>query len=63
MNIAYSIMAGQDVSAQQLKYLIWLLAVELKNFSPEEIVGLDEEECFNIDDLLDALDVQLGMVP
>lgn len=63
MNIAYRIMTGQPVSEQQLKYLVWLLAIELKNFSPEEIVGLDEEECFNIDDLLDALDLQLGMVP
>ena len=57
MNTAYKIMAGKDVSKDELKYLLFLTLAELSWSTSNEIVGLhDEEECFNMDDLLESLE-------
>lgn len=63
MNIAYKIMAGKEVSNKELKYLLWITLCDRQSHTTEEIVGIDEEEVFNVDDLLDQLDVDLGMLP
>jgi len=60
MNIAYKIMAGKDVSKDELKYLLFLTLSEYQHHTSNEIVGAeDEEECFNMDDMLDTLAYQL----
>ena len=57
MNIAYKVMTGKDVSKDELKYLLFLTLTELSWATSNEIVGLhDEEECFNMDDLLESLE-------
>tara|TARA_B100001094_G_C17792604_1_gene605092 strand:+ start:460 stop:645 length:186 start_codon:yes stop_codon:yes gene_type:complete len=60
MNTAYKIMTGKDVSKDELKYLLFLTLAELSWSTSNEIVGLhDEEECFNMDDLLESLEKKL----
>ena len=62
MNTAYKIMTGKDVSKDELKYLLFLTLSELSWSTSEETVGqFDEEECFNMDDMLECLCDQLQM--
>ncbi len=63
MNIAYKIMSGKDVTVDELKYLLWVTLCDRQSHTSEEIIGIDEDEVFNVDDLLDQLDVALGMLP
>lgn len=53
MNIAYKLMSGKSMEESELKYLLWMALCELERKTNEETVGeFDEEECFNIDDML-----------
>lgn len=61
MNIAYKLMANKLVQNSELKYLLWMALCELQQKTDEETVGaFDQEECFNIDDMLDYLGQELG---
>ena len=54
------IMTGKDVSKDELKYLLFLTLAELSWSTSSETDGLhDEEECFNMDDLLESLEKKL----
>ncbi len=60
MNIAYKLMTGKEVKNEEFKYLLWLTLLELQDCTTQDIVGgVDEEECFNINDMLDALNSDL----
>lgn len=63
MNIAYKIMSGKDVTVDEVKYLLWVVLCDRQSHTTEECVDIDENEVFNVDDLLDQLDVDLGMLP
>jgi len=63
MNIAYKIMSGKEVSNIELKYLLWVVLCERQGLTSEECIDIDENELFNVDDLLDQLDIDLGMLP
>ena len=61
MNIAYKIMSGKEVSNIELKYLLWLVLCERQSYCSEECFGeFDENEVFNVEDLLQKLDQELG---
>ena len=55
MNIAYKLMAGQDVSVEELKYLLWLSLTDRQRHTNEETLGADLAEVFNVEDLLKSL--------
>jgi hypothetical protein len=60
MNIAYKLMNNRAVTEEELKHLLFLTLSELSWSTSEEIVGkFDEEECFNMDDMLDFLDEEV----
>ena len=60
MNIAYKLMTGKEVKNEEFKYLLWLTLLELQDCTTQDIVGgVDEEECFNINDMLDTLNSDL----
>lgn len=63
MNIAYRIMSGKDVTVDEVKYLLWVTLCDRQRHTTEECIDIDEDEVFNVDDLLDQLDVDLGMLP
>jgi hypothetical protein len=61
MNIAYKIMTNKNVSDAEIKFLLWMILCELQLETNKETVGdIDNEECFNIDDMLDYLEGELS---
>ena len=60
-SIAQSIINGQEVTTQEVKYLLWLTLCQLQ--SSQDFVYDDDEDTFNIDDMLDQLDLDLGLLP
>jgi hypothetical protein len=59
MNIAYKLMAGQYVSVEELKYLLWLSLTDRQRYTNEETLGADLAEVFNVEDLLKSLEKEL----
>ncbi len=60
MTIAERLIQG-DVDSYDCRYLLWISLCKLQEFT--DSVDLDPEESFNIDEVLDSLDRQLGMLP
>ena len=60
-SIAKSIIQGSKVTTQEVKYLLWLTLCQLKN--SQDIVYDDDDDTFNIDEMLDQLDLDLGLLP
>ena len=60
-SIAQSIINGQEVTTKEVKYLLWLTLCQLQ--SSQDFVYDDDEDTFNIDDMLDQLDLDLGLLP
>lgn len=60
MKIAEKLMNGQ-ATPEEVKYLLWMTLLEVQ----DDTVGfdLDDDEEFNVEEMLDALDEQLGMTP
>ncbi len=65
MNMAYKLMCNRGITKDELKYLLFMSLSELSWATSEETVGkFDEQECFNIDDMLECLSDQLqGATP
>lgn len=62
MNIASKLsFHTEDVSAVEIKYLLWLSLIELAKHTGPQVQTIDEDESFNINELLDGLDVELGI--
>lgn len=60
-SIAQSIINGQEVTTQEVKYLLWLTLCQLQS---SHVYDLDDgDDTFNIDDMLDQLDLDLGLLP
>ena len=60
MNMAYKLMCNRNISKDELKYLLFMALSELAWATAEETVGqFDEQECFNMDDMLECLCDQL----
>ncbi len=60
-SIAQSIINGQEVTTKEVKYLLWLTLCQLQ--SSQDFIYDDDEDTFNIDDMLDQLDLDLGLLP
>ena len=60
-SIAQSIIQGSKVTTQEVKYLLWLTLCQLQN--SQDIVYDDDDDTFNIDEMLDQLDLDLGLLP
>ncbi len=60
-SIAQSIIQGSKVTTQEVKYLLWLTLCQLKN--SQDVVYDDDDETFSIDEMLDQLDLDLGLLP
>ena len=60
-SIAKSIIQGSKVTTQEVKYLLWLTLCQLQN--SQDIVYDDDDDTFNIDEMLDQLDLDLGLLP
>lgn len=61
MNIAEKLMNGVDISKDEIKMLLWNTLIQLSTY--EDNVDCVEEEAFNIHNMLEALDVELGALP
>ena len=58
MKIAEKLMNGIDIDKNEVKFLLWNTLIQLSAY--EDNVDCVEEEAFNIEQMLDALDVELG---
>lgn len=62
MNIAEKIIDNQNVSKDEIKYLLWLVLCEHQQYINGDVFpAVDDEECFNVNDMLDALEKQLNI--
>ena len=61
MNIAEKLINGVDISKEEVKFLLWNTLIQLSAY--EDNVDCVEEEAFDINVMLNALDVELGMLP
>jgi hypothetical protein len=53
-------MSGKKTELIEIKFLLWMVLYELHQKTSEETVATIEEECFNIDDMLDYLEGELS---
>ena len=58
MNIAEKLINGVDISKEEVKFLLWNTLIQLSAY--EDNVDCVEEEAFNVEQMLGALDVELG---
>ena len=61
MNIAEKLINGVDISKEEVKFLLWTTLIQLSTY--EDNVECVEKEAFDIHVMLNALDVELGMLP
>ena len=59
MKIADKLMNGIDIDKEELKFLLWNTLIQLSPY--DDNVDCVEEESFNVKQLLDSLDNQLGV--
>ena len=59
MNIADKLINDVEVSDDELKFLLWNSLIQLSAYSDD--VDTVEEESFNIEEMLEALDGELSM--
>ena len=58
MKIAQKLMNGVDIDKEEYKFLLWNTLIQLSAY--EDNVDCVEEEAFNVEQMLGALDVELG---
>tara|TARA_B100002019_G_C20920361_1_gene427249 strand:- start:377 stop:565 length:189 start_codon:yes stop_codon:yes gene_type:complete len=61
MKIAEKLMNGIDIDKNEVKFLLWNTLIQLSAY--EDSVDCVEEEAFDIQNVLGALDVDLGALP
>ena len=61
MKIAEKLMNGVDIDKEEYKFLLWNTLIQLSAY--EDNVDCVEEEAFNVEQMLGALDVELGVLP
>jgi len=61
MKIAEKLMNGIDIDKNEVKFLLWNTLIQLSAY--EDNVDCVEEEAFDIQNVLGALDVDLGALP
>ena len=61
MNIAEKLINGIDIDKNEVKFLLWNTLIQLSAY--EDSVDCVEEEAFDIQNVLGALDVDLGALP
>jgi len=61
MKIADKLMNGIDIDKNEVKFLLWNTLIQLSAY--EDSVDCVEEEAFNVEQMLGALDVELGVLP
>lgn len=59
MKIAEKLMNGVDIDKEEYKFLLWNTLIQLSAY--EDNVDCVEEEAFNVEQMLGALDVELGV--
>ncbi len=62
-SIINKVIARQEVTTLEVKYLLWLAYNQLLAVDQSELPILDEEEGFDFDQALDALDLDLDLLP
>lgn len=58
MNIAEKLMNGIDIDKEEYKFLLWNTLIQLSPY--DDNVDCVEEESFSVDQMLEALDQELG---
>tara|TARA_B100000073_G_scaffold315346_1_gene291178 strand:+ start:127 stop:315 length:189 start_codon:yes stop_codon:yes gene_type:complete len=58
MKIAEKLINGIDIDKNEIKFLLWNTLIQLSAY--EDDVDCVEEEAFNVEQMLDTLDVELG---
>ena len=61
MKIAERLINGVDISKDEITLLLWNTLIQLSAY--DDSVYCQEEESFDIQNMLGALDVELGMLP
>ena len=59
MKIAYKLINDVEVSKDEMKFLLWNTLIQLSPY--EDNVDCVEEESFNVEQMLNTLDEQLGV--
>jgi hypothetical protein len=59
MKIAERLMNDVDISKEELKFLLWNTLIQLSPY--DDNVDCVEEESFSVDQMLEALDQELGV--
>lgn len=59
MKIADKLINGVEVSKDEMKFLLWNTLIQLSPY--EDNVDCVEEESFNVEQMLNTLDEQLGV--
>ena len=62
-SIAKSIIQGSEVTSDEVKYLLWVTLCKLQEQGVDSVDGIDDTESYDIDDMLDQLDLDLGLLP
>lgn len=62
-SIMQRLIERQDVTTLEVKYLLWLAYNQLLAVDQSTLPILDEEEGFDFDMALDALDLDLDLLP
>jgi len=58
MKIAEKLMNGIDIDKEEYKFLLWNTLIQLSPY--DDNVDCVEEESFSVDQMLEALDQELG---
>lgn len=61
-SIAKDIASGNPVTVNDVKYVLWAACCQLQGAGYENLLELDGESV-GLDDILDQLDLDLGLLP
>ena len=62
-SVAQSIIQGMRVTSDDVKYLLWVTLCKLQEQGIDSVDDIDGDESYAIDEMLDQLDLDLGLLP
>lgn len=61
-SIAKDIASGSNVTVNDVKYVLWAACCQLQSAGYDDLIELDGD-VINLDEILDQLDLDLGLLP
>ena len=62
-SIAKDIATGNPVTTNEVKYVLWSALCQLQAAGYDNLLDIEATEHYNIDQMLDQLDLDLGLLP